>query len=168
MRKRGRKLSVLISDPIRPEAGGLVFLDFLRSYIKESGTDLTCTVCDTRMTKFSVKKHLKSFHATSKPFNCELCSGSFQKQDERMKHMAKIHPNDLKCFQCNEQFYISEKYVEHMQVNHRETISVKSSKKRSDIDVPIERLRFVPEITSNRSFVKVVSWSLNFYCCFEC
>jgi hypothetical protein len=101
------------------------------------------------MTKFSVKKHLKRCHATSKPFYCELCKEGFQRPDTRMQHMAAVHKDNFRCFQCNIQFYMSYSYVEHMQQSHSMSIRVISGKKKTEVDVPIERLRFVPETLDN-------------------
>lgn len=97
------------------------------------------------MTKFSLKKHLKRSHATSKPFYCELCPEGFQKPDDRMQHMAQEHEKDFKCVHCNLQFYLSSDYVEHMSSTHKVKITLEQAKKKSDVDVPMERLRFIPE-----------------------
>lgn len=88
---------------------------------------------------------MKRCHATTQPFFCELCPEGFQKPDDRTQHMATVHENDFKCIHCNEQFYISTDYVEHMKEVHRVTITMEAAKKRSEIDVPLERLRFVAE-----------------------
>lgn len=148
-RRKGGRPSMALQDPINPEAGGLTFQEFQAQYFETDGDDLTCTICKTSMTKFSVKKHLKRYHATSKPYYCELCSEGFQRPDTRLQHMATEHTDNFKCFQCNIQFYISSNYAAHMQSTHNMIIRVLSGKNKSEVDVPIERLRFVPEKLDN-------------------
>lgn len=101
------------------------------------------------MSKFSVKKHLKRYHATSKAFYCELCPEGFQRPDARLHHMNMTHHDSFRCFNCNVQFYISSNYVEHMQQAHNMLIRVLTSKKKSEVDVPLDRLRFLPERLDN-------------------
>lgn len=137
-------------DPIDPQSDGLTFDEFNRKYIKDSGTSLTCTVCKTTLNKFSLKKHIKRFHATTKSFFCELCSEGFLNVEERLQHMATAHSAHFKCFPCKIQYYMSSSYVEHMQIMHNESVAVQSLKKSSEIDVPIERLRFKPPSTSEK------------------
>lgn len=97
------------------------------------------------MTKFSLKKHMKRSHATSKPFNCELCSEGFLKTDDRTQHMAQEHKDDFKCVHCSLQFYLSSDFVDHMWVTHKVKMTLATNKAKSDVDVPMERLRFLPE-----------------------
>jgi hypothetical protein len=105
-----------------------------------------CKICKLTMSKFAIKKHAKKCHATSKPFNCELCSEEFQKPEYRITHMSLIHKDDFKCSNCNIQFYMSHNYIEHMLNFHDTHIDITPQKEKSEIDVPIERLRFVSEI----------------------
>lgn len=92
---------------------------------------------------------MKRSHATSKPFYCELCNEGFQRADTRMQHMASAHTDNFRCFKCKIQFYMSASYAEHMQQNHNLSIRVITKKLKTDIDVPIERLRFVPDQLDN-------------------
>lgn len=101
------------------------------------------------MTKFSVKKHLKRHHATSKAFYCELCPEGFQRPDLRVYHMDAVHHDSFRCFHCNFQFYMSSSYVEHMQTQHGLLIRVLTSKNKSEVDVPLDRLRFLPQKLDN-------------------
>lgn len=101
------------------------------------------------MTKFSVKKHLKRYHATSKAFYCEICPEGFQRPDVRVHHMDTMHHDSFRCFQCNVQFYSSTSYVEHMQVQHNMLIRVLTCKNKSEVDVPLDRLRFLPQRMDN-------------------
>lgn len=66
-----------------------------------------------------------------------------------MAHMAQEHENDFKCIHCNVQFYLSSDYVDHMLSTHKVKISLTALKKKSDVDVPMERLRFVPEMLND-------------------
>ena len=104
-----------------------------------------CVVCNESLTKFALKKHSKRFHATTKPFYCELCDEGFYRLDERLTHMRDSHHGSFTCFPCNVQFYWSENYVEHMQNTHNASISVSTDKQLTEIDVPIQRLRFVAQ-----------------------
>lgn len=92
---------------------------------------------------------MKRFHATSKAFYCELCPEGFQRPDARVQHMDTMHHDSFRCFQCNLQFYLSSGYVEHMQQQHNMQIRVLTSKKKCEVDVPLDRLRFLPQKLDN-------------------
>lgn len=53
--------------------------------------------------------------------------------------------DNLRCFHCDLQFYLSSNYADHMQNTHKMVIRVVASKPKCEVDVPIERLRFVAE-----------------------
>lgn len=129
-----------------PESGGLTFDEFQELYIGEFGDRYNCKVCDFKLTKFNIKKHVKRCHCTCKPYFCELCPEGFKKIDDRTKHMAEKHPSDFKCGDCDIQFYTSTNYVEHVSMFHQKIVQLKPLKPKAEIDVPIERLRFVAEI----------------------
>lgn len=120
--------------------------EFSRKYISVKRNLLVCTICNTNMTKFSVKKHLKRFHATTKAYYCEICCEGFHRPDVRMNHMRMVHPSSLNCFDCKTQFYCSKDYSDHMTVVHNTSVKYNHAKKKELVDVPIDRLRFVPEI----------------------
>jgi hypothetical protein len=124
----------------------MTFEEFKDLYIEEFGERYNCKICDFKMTKFHIKKHMKRCHCTCKPYFCELCSEGFKKVEDRTKHLAEKHPNQFKCEECNIQFYMSLNYVDHIQFFHKQSIYLKTLKPRAEIDIPIERLRFVPEI----------------------
>lgn len=151
--RRGGRPSTVDTNAINPDGGGLTYKEFTKQYMTAKNgllTDtMTCNVCNMDMSKFSVKRHLKLRHATSKPYNCELCTEGFQRADVRVQHMETQHKDNFRCFHCNIQFYMSSCYVEHMNETHKMTIRVLSGKKASDVDVPIERLRFLPKILYN-------------------
>lgn len=142
MRKGGRKPKITT-----PEAEGLTFKEFQDLYVEFNGERYNCKVCDFKMTKFNIKKHVKRCHSTCKPYYCELCPEGFKKTDERTKHMADEHPDDFKCLECKVQFYTSYNYADHMMFyHHKQEVRVVNLKSRTDIDVPMERLRFSAEI----------------------
>lgn len=143
-RRGGRPLKSEL--PINPEAGGFTFKDFLSQFVETNGDCFVCRICDLQLSKLSIKKHLKRSHATSKPFYCELCPEGFHKPDDRTQHMAEEHKDDFKCVHCSIQFYLSNDFVEHMLKTHKVSVTLNELKKKSDVDVPIERLRFLPEI----------------------
>lgn len=134
-----------------PKKSGMTFNEFSQNFIKDSGVSIVCKVCNVSLSKFTLKKHVRLFHATTKSFFCELCSEGFRKAEERTQHMAASHPGHFKCSSCKVQFYISSSFVEHMQIIHNESVSLQPLKKLNEIDVPIERLRFTKEITEDTS-----------------
>lgn len=139
-----RRLSVVCDDrPINPEAGGLPYRDFCTKYIREEGDSMRCIPCKENFSKLSIKKHLKKYHATSRPYNCELCEENFFRMNERMSHMKLKHKNSLRCLTCDTQFYMSLDYLQHMKTQHGQNVKALTNKGKTDVDVPIERLRFV-------------------------
>ncbi|KAG5682230.1 hypothetical protein PVAND_011595 [Polypedilum vanderplanki] len=156
--KRGRRLSICMDGPVNPNAGGITYEDFQKRYMQELNESLyRCTVCDDTLSKFALKKHAKRFHATSKPYNCELCSQGFHRLDERLTHMHDSHNQALKCKECNIQFYMSFDYAEHMRNMHHISINISSNKSKTDIDVPLQRLRFVPKRIDDSSMTKPIA-----------
>jgi hypothetical protein len=157
--KRGARMNKQTNQlqPINPEAGGLTYDEFNNQYIRSIGDNFKCIICRVSMSKFSVKKHLKRYHATSKAFYCEICPEGFHRQDLRVSHMETLHHDSFRCFQCNVQFYMSSTYVEHMQTLHNLMIRVTSSKSKSEIDVPLNRLRFLPQKMNDVSIVNELS-----------
>lgn len=155
---RKRRLSIDRDEsPINPAAGGLTYFEFRNLYVRDDTDFMTCIPCNEKLSKLSLKKHMKKFHATSRPFNCELCDESFQRLEERMKHMQSFHPNSFNCKICVLQFYYSSDYKDHMKMEHNQNISINTTKVKSDIDVPIERLRFLPRASSEiPKIIKVV------------
>lgn len=140
-----RRLSVVSDErPICPEAGGSTYKDFCNEYIRDEGDCILCIPCNVRFSKLSIKKHLKKCHATSRPYNCELCEENFFRMNERMAHMRSKHKNSLRCSTCDTQFYMSLDYVQHMKSQHDQNVKPFTNKGKTDVDVPIERLRFVP------------------------
>lgn len=144
IRKYGRQKN-LEAQPLNPGGGGLTFKEFKDQYVEAVGDDLKCMICETLFSRYTIKRHLRRCHATSHSFFCELCDDGFQKQDKRMKHMETNHPSDFKCIHCNVQFYYSLDYAEHMQNTHKVKLQLSAAKKKDEVDVAIERLRFVPE-----------------------
>jgi hypothetical protein len=141
-----RRLSVVCDDsPINPKAGGLTYRDFCNEYIREEGNLMRCLPCNKTFSKLSIKKHLKKLHATSRPYNCELCENNFFRMDERLAHMKVMHKNSLNCSLCDTQFYMSILYIEHMKSRHGKNVKALSDKGKTDVDVPIERLRFIAD-----------------------
>lgn len=140
---RKRRHSVCDERPINPSAGGMTFVEFRNTFIREENESFVCVPCNEQVSKLSLKKHLKKYHATSRPYNCEICSESFKRMDERMTHMCSAHSDSLKCSICDKQFYLSSIYMDHMKAIHNKNVNIRSNKIKSDVDVPIERLRFI-------------------------
>lgn len=140
---RKRRHSVCDERPINPSAGGMTFIEFRNTFIREENESFVCVPCNEQLSKLNLKKHLKKYHATSRPYNCEICSSSFHRINERIAHMHMAHPDALKCTICNKQFHLSTIYMDHMKAIHNKNVNVRSNKIKSDVDVPIERLRFI-------------------------
>lgn len=155
-KKRGRRLSIC-AEPVDPKAEGITFTQFRAKYIQEKNMSMRCQPCNEPVTKFSIKKHLRRFHATTPSYYCELCDEGFQRLDERLIHVESVHPNAFKCNVCGEKFLASTNYIEHMTNEHNMQANYSPLKDKSEIDVPIERLRFVPQKLHCKELVVKVS-----------
>lgn len=144
IRKQGRPRNE-DEKPFNPDGGGVTFREFKNLHMETVGDDLKCKICDTLSSNYTIKRHLRRCHATSQSYFCEVCNEGFHKIDNRMKHMEKAHPDHFKCVHCKVQFYYSQDYVEHMQVTHKVKVELPATKKKSDIDISMGRLRFLPE-----------------------
>lgn len=142
--KKRRASIDFTNSPINPKGGGLTFMEFKSAYIEEFSDVFKCKICNLNFSKMSLKKHLKKFHATSHPYNCELCNESFTRFDARTFHMKYMHPDKYNCSTCNRQFYISSEFMDHMKTIHNIFINISTTKTKYDVDVPLERLRFLP------------------------
>lgn len=142
-----KRWSRVVRSAINPEAGGFTFNQFVAKYIESTGDAMSCKICGPGQffLKYNLRKHLKRSHATTPSFFCELCPEGFNKPSDRTAHMEAVHKDDFKCVHCNIQFYMSTSYVEHMKETHRVTVTLTAAKQRSEIDVPMERLRFLAE-----------------------
>jgi len=136
-------------EPINPDGRGMTFKKFTANYIEKMGDWMKCKVCNIKMTKFSVKKHLKRSHATSMPFYCEFCPEGFQRPDYRTEHMKSLHPDQLNCSTCDMQFHHTSNYCDHMLLSHNVSTNLEAHKDKREVDVPLEKLRFVPERVDN-------------------
>lgn len=108
-----------------------------------------CKACNQTFSKLSIKKHIKKDHATSKPYNCQLCDKGFYRVDDRVNHMKKFHTDSFKCLICDIQFYSSIIYINHMSTEHNMNVNIASNKTAEEIDIPFDRLRFLPKLNTN-------------------
>jgi len=56
--------------------------------------NLTCGVCDKTFSSMAaLNRHMLTIHSSDRPFQCEVCHFAFKRQDDKLKHRRKQHPN---------------------------------------------------------------------------
>lgn len=108
--------------------------------------DLKCLPCDRVIVKTSGCAHMRLWHAITMCYNCEICNEGFQRTDYRQRHMKFVHPDDFKCSYCDLQFHRSVLYKQHMMETHKIKVDIKEKKKKDDIDVPLENMKFIEHV----------------------
>lgn len=116
---------------------------FLGSF---DSSNVKCLVCKKKILKTSVSAHMRLHHAITLSYNCELCPEGYQRSDYRQRHMKFAHEDDFKCGYCDLQFYRSVLYKQHMTEFHKMTFDVPELKKKEEIDVPLETMKFVEHL----------------------
>ena len=109
--------------------------EFVELYLVRNDKIVSCKVCCSSFSCLKIGVHLKRWHATTKPFVCQICDADFYRNDARTKHMCKLHPNELKCNFCNIQFNKALLYVDHMRVTHRITVELPVNTKTAPVDL---------------------------------
>ena len=105
-----------------------------------------CKVCAKKVLKTSVSAHMRLHHAITLCYNCELCPQGFQRSDYRARHMKLSHEDDFRCDYCDTQFHRSVLYKDHMKNFHKMNFDVPELKKKEEIDVPLENMKFVEHL----------------------
>lgn len=124
-----------------------IYNDFKNKFVQEvDSQNLKCIPCNRVIVKTSACAHLRLWHAITMCYNCELCPIGFQRTDYRQRHMKFSHPNDYLCNICNVQFYRSVTYRNHMLGNHKVTVNVQQKKTKDEIDVPLEKMKFIERV----------------------
>lgn len=89
--------------------------EFFEKFIVQKSNDFfRCIPCRKDIFKRSIVMHVKSKHSAIRCYRCELCSEAFLRSDYRQRHVASMHPNDYKCFECETQFDRAYKFDAHM------------------------------------------------------
>lgn len=124
------------------------YTDFKTRYVVDHDvSNVKCLPCNRPIIKTSVCAHLRLHHSIVSSYNCELCTDGFQRSDYRMRHMKHSHPDDYKCSYCNLQFYRSTLFREHMENYHKMSCNVPELKTKEEIDVPLETMKFVTNLS---------------------
>lgn len=120
---------------------GISFSEFKRLYIRpKDDKHITCLVCQKPILRIYFESHLVRSHLYGKKYMCELCGDGYSSKFGRRKHMIKKHPNDFKCFQCNDQqFATSYDFSQHMLKEHGENVK---SKYQFRSEIPMDQLKF--------------------------
>lgn len=101
-----------------------------------------CNECMQDIQKNSLISHLLWKHSVDKPLKCPFCNQRVVKNNARIQHMAKCHPNQYKCFDCNAQFFKHLNLVEHCEEIHRKKCNIiKSSGELEDLQ--LNDMRFI-------------------------
>lgn len=135
-------ISIGNSAPI--EKGPLTKDEFCEKYISYvSDKNVHCSECQQDIQKNSLISHLFWKHSVDKPLKCPFCNQRVVKNNARLLHMAKCHPNSYKCGECNVQFVKHQNLAEHYaEVHRRKCLDLKSSGEMEDLQ--INDMRFLP------------------------
>lgn len=123
------------------------YLDFKTRFLAPvDNLNVKCKVCVKKLLKTSVSAHMRLHHSITHCYNCELCPKGFQRADYRARHMKIAHEDDYKCGYCDTQFHRSVLYKTHMKDFHKMNFDIPELKKKEEIDVPLENMKFVKDL----------------------
>lgn len=111
-------------------------------FIPKSDKVTFCNVCQQEIQKASVISHLLWKHAVQRPLKCAFCNERVIKNNARLSHMSRCHPNEYKCFDCNIQFVKHQQIVEHMFEVHKTKCNIAISSGEEE-DLHTNEIRFV-------------------------
>lgn len=103
---------------------------------------VNCTVCQQEIMKSSVVSHLLWKHAVKKPLKCPFCNERVVKNNARLSHMAKCHPDEYKCKDCGQQFVKHFFLADHLKEVHQRDLTVNPSSGEED-DLHIDDIYFI-------------------------
>lgn len=119
--------------------------DFVEKYIPNiSEKQANCTICQQKMMKGSIISHLMWKHALVKPLKCAFCNERAVKNNLRLSHMNRCHPDEYRCFDCDEQFAKHAQYAEHMLEDHKFKVKTQPSSGEEE-DLLVGDLRFISQ-----------------------
>ncbi|XP_070498880.1 zinc finger protein Xfin-like [Chironomus tepperi] len=121
-----------------------------------SDKNVKCNICNVEMLRNSVVSHMMWKHALVKPLKCSFCNDRVVKNNARLAHMARCHPNEYKCVECNIQFAKHTLYADHFKDYHNSRVTSNPSTGEED-DLTINDMRFV----SNRNDDEIIEESDN-------
>jgi hypothetical protein len=101
-----------------------------------------CNECQQDIQKNSLISHLLWKHSVEKPLKCPFCNQRVVKNNARVAHMAKCHPNQYKCFDCNSQFVKHQLLLDHCEDAHFKTCKVPKSSGEIE-DLSLSEMRFL-------------------------
>jgi Zinc finger, C2H2 type len=101
-----------------------------------------CSICQQKMMKSSIISHILWKHAVKKPLKCAFCNERVVKNAARLNHMARCHPDEYKCEECNIQHAKHEAYASHMRDFHQTAVTSFPSSGEED-DLLMNDVRFV-------------------------
>ncbi|CRK99722.1 CLUMA_CG013003, isoform A [Clunio marinus] len=117
--------------------------EFIEKHIETlSEKNTHCNVCQQKMHRNSIISHLLWKHAVKRPLKCAFCNDRMVKNNARLNHMARCHPDEYHCKMCEEQFVRHEFYVNHMKEEHGKVVTSKPSSGEED-DLNWSEIRFV-------------------------
>jgi Zinc finger, C2H2 type len=124
------------------------YTEFKLRFTKEhDALNFFCSPCQQVFPKTSSAAHMRLWHASTACFFCEICSEGFKRMDYRARHLKSSHPLDYFCRKCDIQFHRSVLYIKHMLEAHQKKVSVPVLKRQDEIDIPLEKLKFVEKVT---------------------
>ena len=65
---------------------------------------ISCKVCDAKLQRRTLGRHMISKHGTGEELKCNQCVFITQRKDEMARHKTKVHGNEkikYECDQCN-------------------------------------------------------------------
>ena len=100
----------------------------LRKHVRnvhEGKKDYECNICGKLSAyRSELNRHMKEIHDSSqdvhegqKSYNCLICSKSFSRRRNLSRHI-KTCKKSHHCYQCNELFYQTQDYIEHIREFH--------------------------------------------------
>lgn len=118
--------------------------DFIDKYMFSiSDLVVNCIVCQQEIKKSSIVSHLLWKHAVKKPLKCAFCDERVVKNNARLSHMARCHPEEYKCSECNQQFVRHYQFVDHMNEFHCKNVTTRPSSYEED-DLSMNEMSFIP------------------------
>ncbi|CAO1382820.1 unnamed protein product [Diamesa hyperborea] len=109
--------------------------EFVEKFLKLYQGDLwNCTLCDLKLVKRSIPRHLLFHHVVLKPFKCPFCSIRFPSSEMRLRHLNNDHPDGYKCETCMTVYEYGDSYLEHMLFIHGIVVDLPANEEEADIE----------------------------------
>lgn len=149
--------------------------EFCDKYFTNKSDKVTyCNVCQQEIQKSSVISHLLWKHAVQRPLKCAFCNERVVKNNARLSHMIRCHPNEYKCPDCNVQFVKHQQIVEHMLEVHNTRCTIAMSSGEEE-DLATNDVRFISNKNEDEVIdeMEVINTNVSFteerkYACAHC